>query len=47
LPLSGIVIARSHSPSRDGRLSTGYGDAAIHEWQARYVPLDCFGSRSQ
>jgi hypothetical protein len=27
----GIVIARSHGASRDARLSTGYGDAAIQE----------------
>jgi len=26
-----IVFARSHSASKDARLSTGYGDAAIQE----------------
>jgi hypothetical protein len=33
-------MARSHRASKDARLSTGYGDAAIQEWQTRY--LDCF-----
>jgi hypothetical protein len=28
-----IVIARSHRASKDARLSTGYGDAAIQESQ--------------
>ena len=27
----GVVIARSHRASKDGRLSTGFGNAAIEE----------------
>ncbi len=38
----GIVIARSHSASKDAHLSTGYGDESIQRTWAHYAPLDCF-----
>ena len=42
LRLDGFVIARSHRASKDARLSTGYGDAAIQSRWAPHVPLDRF-----
>jgi hypothetical protein len=36
-----IAIARSHRASKDARLSTGYGDAAIHEPRFIRRPGQC------
>jgi hypothetical protein len=39
-----IVIATSQRMSKDTRLSTGYGDAAIQKSRAPDVLLDCFAA---
>jgi hypothetical protein len=35
------VIARSHSPSKDARLSTGYGETTIRKQQGARRLQDC------